>query len=186
MAPNREIIAAALGVELGGGDSHSHFRSHRACLVVVIRSAAIGDAQPIGGDLAIRSTRNNRPARPRRRRPSRAAVSAVGANRAISKLRARAAIVAVSIGGVVARLRALRIGGAHHQGEEDGVRKSRRGAAPRRLKHTARGARWGSRGTDTCVEICDVKRSTRVESATPMTPRGAQGRQGAPALGVAA
>ena len=154
VAPNREIIAAALGVELGGGDSHSHFRSYRACLVVVIRSAAIGDAQPIGGDLAIRSTRNNRPARPRRRRPSRAAVSAVGANRAISKHRAWAAIVAVSIGGVVARLRALRIGGAHHQGEEDGVRKSRRGAAPRRLKHTALGARWGSRGTDLNGHLC--------------------------------
>jgi hypothetical protein len=85
---------------------------------------------------------------------SRATVSAVGANRAISKLSARAAIVAVTIGGVVARLRALRIGGAHHQGEEDGVRKSRRGAAPRRLKHTALGARWGSRGTDLNGHLC--------------------------------
>ena len=96
-APNRDEIVALLGVKLGGADSHRHFRSHRAGLVDAIRSDAIGDAIPIGGDLAKRSTRNNRPVR-------------------------------------------LRIGDAHHQGEDDDVCKSRRGAAPRRLNHAARGA----------------------------------------------
>ena len=36
---------------------------------------------------------------------------------------------------VVARLRVMRFGGAHHQGEEDGACKSRRGVAPRRSNH---------------------------------------------------
>jgi hypothetical protein len=64
--------------------------------------------------------------------------------------RVGSAIVAQAIGGVVARLRALRIGGAHHQGEEDGgcnsrcgagpLRLNNSGAAPRGLNHVALGA----------------------------------------------
>jgi hypothetical protein len=64
--------------------------------------------------------------------------------------RVGSAIVAQAIGGVVARLCALRIGGAHHQGEEDGGSNLRRGAGPRGLNPSGAAPRglnhaaWGA------------------------------------------
>ena len=138
-APNPNEIVAPLGAKRGGGDSHRHFRSHCASLVIAIASAAIGDAHAVGRDRAIRWARNNRPARRWRRwrkwrrcrQNSRAAVGAVGAEAAPRKLGSGSAIVANTVGGEGARLRAgLCPCEAHHLGEEEDASESRAKGPP--------------------------------------------------------